>query len=240
MRTKLLLYVWLLTPVALLAYHYGPGQSGLARDAAAEHIALAQSLEVKEDWTAAKAAYGEALAKLPASDNVTRWQLRLAQAKARMRSGELPESITDFENLLADVEKSGGAPSQLEEVRSNLGMAQYYAGWLMRLEGAKTEEWTIQVESARQQFRLLAEEKLSADPAGAKAHQENLEATIRLARMDLSELQGLPLPKFCQGCKNVSQKCRSQCECKGKKPAEKEEPKDARGAGAGERPRGGS
>ena len=30
--------------------------------------------------------------------------------------------------------------------------------------------------------------------ADLKMHQEDLESAIRLARMDLSELQGLPLP----------------------------------------------
>ena len=43
MRRKLFLYLWLLTPVVLLAYHYGPGQSGLARDAAAQLIATARA-----------------------------------------------------------------------------------------------------------------------------------------------------------------------------------------------------
>jgi hypothetical protein len=159
MRKKLFLYLWLLTPVVLLAYHYGPGQSGLARDAASQLIATARACEAKEDWRGAMEAYGEALGKLPGTDTATRWSLRLAQSKARMRSGELPESITDFEGLLTDVEAGGGTPAQAEEVRANLGTAQYYAGWLMRLEGAKTEEWTVPVESARQQFRLLAEEK---------------------------------------------------------------------------------
>jgi hypothetical protein len=108
----------------------------------------------------------------------------------------------------------------------------------MRLEGAAREEWTAEAENARQHFRLLSEEHLKTEPALAKVHQENLEATIRLARMDLSELQGMPLPKNCQGCKNVSQKCRSQREGQCKKPADK--PKDARGASTGQRPRGGS
>jgi hypothetical protein len=238
MKRKLFLYAWLLAPVALLAYHYGPGQAGLARDAAAEKIALAGQLEQKEDWREAVAAYDEALARLPAVDSTTRWQLRLARSKARMYSGELPEAISDMEGQLAEMEKGQAPARSAQEVRGALGMAQYYAGWLMRLEGAQSAEWNIQVENARQHFRLLAEDNLASDPATAKVHQENLESAIRLARMDLSELQGMPLPKFCQGCKNVSQKCRCQSESKGKKPAEK--PKDARGAGSGERPRGGS
>ena len=35
---------------------------------------------------------------------------------------------------------------------------------------------------------------LSGDETSTKKNQEDLEAAIRLARMDLSELQGLPLP----------------------------------------------
>jgi len=46
------------------------------------------------------------------------------------------------------------------------------------------------------------------------------------------------LPKCCSGCKNVSQKCRSQCQSKAEnKPEEK---KDARGAGFNDVPKGGS
>jgi hypothetical protein len=55
--------------------------------------------------------------------------------------------------------------------------------------------------------------------------------------MDLSELQGLPLPKKCQGCKNCSQKCRSQKESRCKNPGDKKE-EDARKAGVGKRPEG--
>jgi hypothetical protein len=240
MSKRILLYLWLLTPIVLLAYHYGPGQADLNRDFASEKIALAAQFEQSEDWAGALEAYRDALAKMPATDLATRWQLRLAQAKARMHIGELPEAISDMDGLLTEIEKESSAPRpQVEAVRANLATAQYYAGWLMRLEGASVDEWTTPVEEARQHFRLLAEEKLGSDPAVAKEHQENLEATIRLARMDLSELQGLPLPKMCQGCKNVSQKCRGQCQSKAKKPAEKKQ-KDARGAGTGERPRGGS
>ena len=239
MRKTILLYCWLLTPIALLAYHYGPGQSGLARDFSAEKIALAAQLEQSEDWAGAMQAYADALAKMPATDQAARWQIRLAQGKARMHTGELPEAIEDMDGLLAEMEKGNAAATAIQDVRSNLATAQYYAAWLMRLEGASAAEWTVQAESARQHFRLLAEDGLKADPTAARGHQENLEATIRLERMDLTELQGLPLPKMCQGCKNVSQKCRSQCNSKCKKPGEKKT-KDARGAGTGEMPRGGS
>jgi len=239
MSKKIFLTCWLLSPVALLAYHYGPGQVALARDEAAKFIAAAAQCEQREDWPGAATAYAEALGKLPAEEQRARWQLRLAQSKARMYSGELPEAIGDMEGLLAEMSKAGAAARQVAEVRAELASAEYYAGWLMRLEGAPTEEWSVEVDNARQHFRLLSEGNLSADPGAAKPYQENLEATIRLARMDLSDLRGMPLPKFCKGCKNVGEKCRGQRESQCKKPGEAK-PKDNRGAGSGERPRGGS
>jgi len=238
MRKTILFALWLLVPVALLAYHFGPGQSRLAQDRAARKIAEARALEAKEDWQAAYEVWGAALAATPQDKTAARLQLQLAQARTRMYTGELPEAMEDMDKLLTEAQRSGADKKMQQEIRSTLATAQYYAGWLMRLEGAPSEEWLQPVESARQNFRLLAEE--AKDSKAAKDFEKNLEATIRLARMDLSELQGMPLPKFCSGCKNVSQKCRSQCQSKAEKKGENEEKKDARGAGFNDIPKGGS
>src|SRR5688572_23886717 len=236
MRKTILFALWLLVPVVLLAYHFGPGQSRLAMDRAALKIAQARALEAKEDWQAANEAWSAALAATPHAKTAARLQLQLAQARTRMYTGELPEAMEDMDKLLTEAQRNGADKSFQQEVRGTLASAQYYAGWLMRLEGAPSEEWLQPVESARQNLRLLAEE--TQDVKTAKDFEKNLEATIRLARMDLSELQGMPLPKFCSGCKNVSQKCRSQCQSKAEtKPEEK---KDARGAGFNQVPKGGS
>jgi hypothetical protein len=236
MRKKILMGIWLLIPVLLLAYHYGPGQSRLALDRAASKIAEARAREAKEDWQGAFQAWSDALTETPQSQTGPRFQLRLAQARTRMYTGELPEAIEDMQSLLTDIQR-GHANRELErEVRRTLAGAQYYAGWLMRLESAPAEEWLLPVEEARQHFRLLAEE--TQDPRAVVNYKKNLEATIRLERMDLSELQGLPLPKFCSACKNVSQKCRSQRQSKGENKVE--EKKDARGAGFNAVPKGGS
>jgi len=238
MRKTVLIALWLLVPVALLAYHYGPGQSRLALDQAARKIAEARALEAGEDWQGAYEAWTEALAATPQDKTRARFQLRLAQARTRMYTGELPEAIEDMENLLTEAQNGAAGKEFQRETRGTLATAQYYAGWLMRLEGAAAEEWLLPTENARQHFRLLAEE--TAGTKAAADYEKNLEATIRLQRMDLSELQGLPLPKFCSGCKNVSQKCRSQRESKCEGQGEQEEKKDARGAGFNEVPKGGS
>jgi tetratricopeptide (TPR) repeat protein len=238
MRKTILFALWLLVPVVLLAYHFGPGQSRLAMDRAGRKIAEARALEAKEDWQAAFEAWSAALAATPQDKTIARLQLQLAQARTRMYTGELPEAMEDMDKLLTEAQRIGADKKFEHEVRGTLASAQYYAGWLMRLEGAPSEEWLQPVESARQNFRLLAEE--TKDVKAAKDYEKNLEATIRLARMDLSELQGMPLPKFCSGCKNVSQKCRNQCQAKAEEKGEPKEKKDARGAGFNEIPKGGS
>ena len=86
-------------------------------------------------------------------------------------------------------------PKLLDEARGALANAQYYTTWLMRLEGRSREEWEPEIEASRQNYKLLAEK--SAGSTGVQAAspaRENLESAIRLARMDLTELQGLPLP----------------------------------------------
>jgi hypothetical protein len=92
-------------------------------------------------------------------------------------------------------EDPGADPAVLAEARSTLANAQYYMTWLMRLEGEPRDVWEPEIEAARQNYRLLAEQ---ADRQGnsqrARKCQEDLEAAVRLARMDLGELQGLPLP----------------------------------------------
>jgi len=219
MRKRLLIGVWLLVPVVLLAVHYGPGQRGIAWDRAAEKLALAQAAEKTEAWSDAVQLYSEALAALPSTDIKQRYQIRLAAAKARMYSGELPEAKADLEGLLADAQKSSADASLVREIRANLASAEYYAGWLMRLEGAATEEWIAETESSRQHFRLLAEQTQPQPAANsANDYQKNLEAVIRLELLDLSELKGLPLPKQCKNCSNCSSKCRKQRESACKNP----------------------
>lgn len=237
MRKKILFALWLLVPVAVLAYHYGPGQARLNTERAAQSIAAARAFEAKEQWPEAVQAWADALAATPADKKLARGQIQLAHANARIYVGELPEAMADLEKLLSEMVAAKTDATLQREVRSALGSARYYAAWLMRLEGAATDEWLVQAESARQHFRLLAEE--TKDKSLATAFEKNLEATVRLEQMDLSELQSLPLPKKCSGNKNVCQKCRGQSKSKCENPGEKEK-KDARGAGFNEVPKGGS
>ena len=52
-----------------------------------------------------------------------------------------------------------------------------------------------EVEDARQNYKLLAEEaEKRGDKVAAARFREDLESSVRLARMELSDLQGFPLP----------------------------------------------
>lgn len=240
-----LLVGWLLVPTGLLAWHYGPGQARLSGEKVQHHVTLALEKETDDDWAAAVKEYENAIAALPSNETETRARLRLAHAKAQVRAGDLPEAMEAVEGLLLEVEKSGDK-SIAKEVRGTQAAFRYYAAWLLRLEGATSDEWTEQVEQSRQHYRLLAERELAAgNVAAAEEYQKNLEAAVRLGRMDLSELKGKPLPKECANCNNVGQKCRSQkegkCKGEGKKPSDVRQEiskEKSKGAGQNNRPEG--
>lgn len=207
---KFLLFVWLLLPAAALAYHYGPGQERVRCDAAAEAIARAKNfgaearalaLEKGEEaakplWTEAEKACGEALALVPPDRTADIRALRLERAKAQMNIGQLPDARQEFESLVDEISADPKAPhSDLREARDGLAQSQYYMTWLMRLEGSPRTEWEPEIEAARQNYKLLAEDALAmGDTNSAARGSQDLESAIKLERMELKDLQGLPLP----------------------------------------------
>ncbi len=204
---RLILLAWLLLPVAAGAYHYGPGQEHLADDRTADLVEVAQAAAskaravaaiegdtaAKSLWVEADEAYAEALASVRNEHVALSRTLRLERAKAQMFASKLPDARRDLEQLVGElVEDQSADPALVAGAREALANAQYYNTWLMRLEGAPREEWEREIDASRQNYRWLAEQ--SADDAGSKKAKENLESAIALARMDLEELQGLPLP----------------------------------------------
>lgn len=228
-----LMVVWLMLPAAVGAWHFGPGQNGLKMDSAADALAAARAASASENWSTALASYEAALAAVDSKSNPQLAQaIRLGKAQAQMFSGQLPEAAADLNALVVDLEADPKSDSKTRaEALSSLANAKFYMTWLKRLEGLADAEWRPDVENARQSYRRLAEEAEKAgDAESAQTYRENLEGTIRLARMDVSELQGLPIPKQCQGCKS------GQCKSTGRRPGQK--PKDGRGAGMGPAPDG--
>lgn len=207
---KLLLFVWLLLPAGAAAYHYGPGQDRVRVDRAATAADRAETLArearalaakdgdaaAKELWAEAESAYTEALEALPNDRVAEARTLRLERAKAQMFVSKLPQAHAELNALVDELANDASADRKLlADARGALANAQYYRTWLMRLEGAAPEEWEPEIEASRQNYKLIAQQaEESGDTLLAKANQEDLEAAIRLARMDLAELQGLPLP----------------------------------------------
>lgn len=191
---KIAILVWLLLPIVALAYHLGPGQRKLILDDAAAAIRLAQQYAADQQWARAVASYDLALSHMGTTDTAAVRRVRLEKAKAQMLAAELPAANADLKVLVDEmVEESHSSDTKLlDEARASLANSQYYRTWLMRLEGLPKEVWEPEIESARQTFRLLAES--AADNESRDRYKEDLESAIRLARMDLSDLQGLPLP----------------------------------------------
>lgn len=199
MRT-LLIAAWLLVPVGVWAYHEGPGQEGMQLDRVDALLADARAAADEGDWAAAAEHYEAALKELPNAEDdslvSTARRIRLSAAKAKLTSSQLVESRKELIALMDELSEDESANAKLlDETREAYANAQYYWTWLMRLEGYPRSEWEPEVELARQNYRLLAERaETRGDESAAKTHMEDLESTIKLARLDLEELQGLPLP----------------------------------------------
>jgi hypothetical protein len=197
---RFLLLLWLLVPLPLVVWHYGPGQRWLARDQAHTLIQRAQQLESDKDWRAAESLYREAADKIGATDDRLKTRLDLALVRARYRQGGAVEAIDLADRPIADP-KFHQQPEELQrEARELAGRIHYHAAWVMRLEGAQRDLWMEEAELARQNFRMLSEDSLAAGRTNySQLQQTNLETAVRLQRMSLTELMGRPLPEEGQG-----------------------------------------
>lgn len=207
---KWFLTAWCMLPVGATAFHFGPGQDHASLDQVSSLMADGQAfaregralIEKDEDlaaaglFTRADNAFSEALSLLPPDRTAESQALRVERAKCWMFLSKLPEANRDLTGLVDELAKDPEAdPEVLADARSTYANSQYYMTWLMRLEGAGRDKWEPRIESARQTYKLLAQQaEQDGDEEQLAKHREDLEASIRLARMDLTELQGLPLP----------------------------------------------
>jgi len=189
----LLLTGWAMLAVGFWAWHAGAGQDYVKLDEASKLLRAAEAAAAGQDYATAVEKYNEALAALPAGRTAEGRKIRLERAKAQMLAKQLPDANADLKTLVDELAADPAAdPKLLADARSTLANSQYYMTWLMRLEGFGQDVWEPEIEAARQTYKLLAEQ--ASDPKQRQKHQEDLEAAVRLARMDLGELQGLPLP----------------------------------------------
>jgi hypothetical protein len=177
--------LWMLVPVALLSYHFGPGQRALAwQDAHAERNA-ARAAEKEGHWEQAVEAYSRAINAVPsfaddaASEQLARDQLRLAQIRAAFQLGKLDESVEDLRMFVEHVAATHGNESSLMfDARDLLGRMHFQAMVALRLEAAEKPVWMKQWELSRQNFRFLAEH---STPGRNALDRKNLEAVIKSA-----------------------------------------------------------
>ncbi len=193
---KILIIFWFLVPVAVAAYHYGPGQDQMKLDDARSHMRLAEKAADDLEYEDALEQFDKALGLLPDEEADAINRIRLEKAKIQMNAKRLPDAHNALTALLDDLQKEKTSdPEIVAGTREALANSQYYMTWLMRLEGLSRDVWGPEIEASRQNYRLLAEAAVaSGDEKMEVKHRESLESAIRLARMDLSELQGLPLP----------------------------------------------
>ena len=195
---NILIAGWLMLPIAAWAYHEGPGQDRQALDQADAVLVAAHAAADVGEWKLAVSKYQEALGLLPKELETpllktTENRIKLELNKARMLASGLPDAREDLEILVESMTADKDTdPAMLAEARQALARSQFYTTWLMRLEGLTREEWEPEIEAARQNYRLLAENE--KDAAKAAEHQGDLEAAIRLERLAIEDLQGLPLP----------------------------------------------
>lgn len=141
------------------------------------------------------------------------WLLRLEGAPRDVWEPEIEAARQTFRELAEDAEK--------ERDGAENGVAS------ASTEGTTEVTYTVDVSSTAK----------SDENDSARRYREDLEATIRLARMDLDELQGLSLPCQCRGCCSGDCKGNKKSKCKKKgKGKGGEEKKDARGASSGPPP----
>lgn len=193
---KWLVVAWLLVPVVLISYHYGPGQQALAWREAAAHRDAARAAEKLGHWEQAAAAYGEAVNAVPSTDDdasaaaLSRDQLRLAQIRAAFQLGNLNDTLTDLGQFVEQVEANHGAGSPVAfDARDLLGRVHYQAMIALRLESAEKQVWMQQWELARQNFRFLAEQSARRRNS---LDRKNLEVVIKSA--NLPPLPTIPPP----------------------------------------------
>ncbi len=239
--------VWALVPVALIAFHFGPGQRAWHADQAARIVAQAEDSQrealrlqdlayaahlqaiqarvaafghdtpdlvaaAKAAGAAEDAAYataaaawqetadtlGQAQALISEQDADLRNRVRLARARALVRSGDIGSGANDLEDLLEAMDTPAKRDSALAiAARTELATAYYYGARLMRLAGKPSADWREVAGRARQNYRYLAE---LARATGASAetvanHQKNGELVLDLEQSSLDELYAKARPK---------------------------------------------
>lgn len=241
---KWLILIWMLLPLPVVVWHYGPGQKWLGRELAGGWVKQAREAEASHDHPKAESLYRRAMGELVKEDALGRFQLEIAALRSQYEQGDGVKAVEALEKVLMDPAYQSLPKREKAEARAVAGQMHYYSAWVMRLEGAKRELWLEEAELARQNFRFLTEQQMKEGKLEqAKVMQDQLESAIELQRMGITELRARPLPdkvrkQSGQGASESKQKGREQ---RGQGPpgkGESEQGKPDKGAGTTKYPAG--
>lgn len=138
---KLLLFLWVLIPFPVVAYHLGAGQTQQQLDKASLLLAEARGFVEAEKFEMAAVRFEEALKELPADRRSEMQAIRLERAKAKLQSSGLTQANSDLIALVDELREDESASKVLlADARATLANSQYYLTWLMRLEGVDRSE----------------------------------------------------------------------------------------------------
>ena len=190
---KILFLIWFVLPLFFLTYHFTKGTKNAVKDQAQELIEQAYDHYEKEEYGEAIEFFDLALSKLTDEDIPTQRRLRLERAKARIQNSELPKAREEIQTLIKGLgDDENDAQKLLRDARSAFAYSRYYMTYLMKLEALPNEIWEPEIEAARQEYKLLAQQSEGAESEG---YAQDLESSIRLARADIDDLTGRAIPK---------------------------------------------
>lgn len=230
MREQTIAYESHLLAVRARAEAFGKDDPALlAKAEEANRVEELSYAKAAERWKQTAEILGEAQELLGDEPGVAAQQVRLARARATVRTGDVAAGAEDLEALLDGLEQGPDAASPLAlETREELATAYYYGARLMRMAGKPASEWREVSAMARQNFRYLAEQA-RASGAGAEAienHEKNVELVLDLEQSSVEGLFLKPKPKDSPN---------GQCNGLGKKPGQGKRPgrddKPSKGAG---------
>ncbi|MFM7134802.1 MAG: hypothetical protein ACKO0W_10845 [Planctomycetota bacterium] len=183
-----------------------------------------------ESWRATAEALSAAQAFVDETGGAVREEIRLAKARALVRTGDVAAGANELEDMLYEATERGDADAPLAlEAREELATAYYYGARLMHLAGKPADEWREVASRARQNFRYLAEDarRRGAPSEEVVNHEKNGELVLNLEQSSLDELYAKARPKDSPTgkCNGLGQKPRPGR--KGNRPGEK----PAKGAG---------
>lgn len=204
-----LIMIWLMIPIGM-AYHWFSPQgverrrrdaiTGILDDARANVRAASQTGDTDEAGrllAEARGLYEEAIEKLPASqaNRIYRNQMNLEKAAVVIRQGSVEEGLQEIQSLMEALRGKQWPDDYEDNFRAAAAAGIYQSAAAMRLMGYGRSEWVRVADDARQQYCMLSEKHGGEEMETSHSLKKNLEESIRLVRMDLSTLDGDPLPE---------------------------------------------